>query len=267
MFSNIFSWLKFFNEKKFSTDKNLNTLIKKNLLSLQSSLRISIKNPHHYIKAITHSSFLDLYPELIKSNERLEYLGDSVLSMVVGKYLFENYPDEEEGFLTKARSSLVNRERLAEAAEEFGLQNIIMYNQRYLRDSIEGVQTILADSLEAIIGAVYLDRGLKYVEYFINTTLIKPLEGEDSFLVDTNYKGQLLELSHSNKLPSPRYHIVKEDGPPHNKEFTIEVFIADELMGIGFGKNKKSAEQQASKDALQKLKISKMNDSAVGNNL
>ena len=113
MFQKIFAWLNFFNRRKFSTDNNLNKIIKKNLVSLQSSLSISIKNPNYYIKALTHSSFLDLHPELIKSNERLEFLGDSVLSMVIGKYLFENYPDEEEGFLTKSRSSLVNRERLA----------------------------------------------------------------------------------------------------------------------------------------------------------
>ncbi len=263
MFQKIFTWLNFFNRRKFSTDNNLNKIIKKNLVSLQSSLSISIKNPNYYIKALTHSSFLDLHPELIKSNERLEFLGDSVLSMIVGKYLFENYPDEEEGFLTKSRSSLVNRERLAEAAEEFGLQNIILYNQRYLRDSIEGVQTILADSLEAIIGAIYLDQGLNRVEQFIISKLINPLEGDDSFLVDTNYKGQLLELSHSNKMPPPRYNVVKEDGPPHNKEFTIEVFIADELMGVGFGKNKKSAEQQASRQALQKLNSTIPNNTVI----
>lgn len=263
MFQKIFGWLKFFNRRKYSTDNNFNKYIKKNLSNLQSSLNISIKNPDYYIKALTHSSFLDLHPELIKSNERLEFLGDSVLSMIVGKYLFENYLDEEEGFLTKARSSLVNRERLAEAAEEFELQNVILYNQKYLKDSVEGVQTILADSLEAIIGAIYLDQGLNRVEQFIISKLIKPLEGEDSFLLDTNYKGQLLELSHSYKMLPPRYNIVKEEGPPHNKEFTIEVFIADELMGVGIGKNKKSAEQKASKDALQKLKSITQNNPVI----
>jgi len=255
LFQKIFAWLNFFKRRKFSTDNNLNKTIKKNLASLQSSLNISIKNPNYYIKALTHSSFLDLHPEFIKSNERLEFLGDSVLSMVVGKYLFENYPDEEEGFLTKSRSSLVNRERLAEAAEEFGLQNIILYNQRYLKDSVEGLQTILADALEAIIGAIYLDQGLERAEQFIITQLIKPLEDDDSFLVDTNYKGQLLEFTHARKIPNPRYIVKREEGPPHNKEFTIEVFIADKLMGVGFGKNKKSAEQEASMNALQKLKV------------
>lgn len=262
MFHKIIGWLHFFERREYSTDSNLNATIKKNLQNLQGSLGISINDPAYYIKALTHSSFLDLYPQLGKSNERLEFLGDSVLSMIVGEYLFKNYPNEEEGFLTKARSSLVNRERLAEAAEEFGLQNIILYNQKYLKDSIEGVQTILADSLEAIIGAIYLDQGLRRAEQFIISKLINPLEGDDSFLVDTNYKGQLLELSHLHKMLSPRYNVLKEEGPPHNKEFTIEVFIGDELMGVGFGKNKKTAEQQASKDAIKKLKLTTRNNSS-----
>lgn len=263
MFQWIFNWLNVFNRKKISSNKHLNKTIKKNLSSLQRTLDISVKNPHYYIKALTHSSFLDLHPELIQSNERLEYLGDSVLSMVVGKYLFENYPDEEEGFLTKSRSSLVSRKRLAEAAEILGLQNIILYNQKYLKDSIEGVQTILSDSLEAIIGAIYLDQGLDRVEKFIISKLIIPLEGNDSFLMDTNYKGQLLELSHSYKMSAPRYNIVKEEGPAHNKEFTVEVFIDEQLMGVGFGKNKKSAEQRASQQALQNLSSFTQPDNAV----
>jgi ribonuclease-3 len=260
LFSKIYDWLIFFRLRKFSADKILKKTLRKNLLTLQSSLSITIKNPKFYVKALTHSSFRDAHPELSKSNERLEFLGDSVLSMIVGKYLFENYPNEEEGFLTKSRSTLVNRERLAEVAEDLGVQHVILYNHKYLRDSVEGLQTVLADGLEAIIGAVYLDHGLNRVEQFIIHQLIKPFEGDDSFLVDTNYKGQLLELSHSQKMPPPRYNVVKEDGPPHNKKFTIEVFIGDELMGIGFGKNKKSAEQQASSQALQKLKSSAQNN-------
>lgn len=253
MFRRIFIWLSSFYKRKLSSDKSLNTLLNRSLSDLQRSLNISIINPHYYIKALTHSSFLDLHPELVHSNERLEYLGDSVLSMVVGQYLFENYPGEEEGFLTKSRSSLVNRERLAQAAEKYDLQNIILYNQKYLKDSLEGVQTVLADSLEAIIGAIYLDKGLASAEKFIISKLINPLEGKDSFLLDTNYKGQLLEFSHSNKMTPPRYNVLKEEGPPHNKEFTVEVIIDQQLMGLGSGKNKKSAEQEASRNALKKL--------------
>jgi len=182
-------------------------------------------------------------------------LGDSVLSMIVAKHLFENFPDEEEGFLTKSRAALVNRERLYLAAQEMGLENIILFNEKYLRDSIEGIQTISADGLEALIGAIFLDQGLSKTKDFVLERIIKPYETDQNFLVDTNYKGQLLEFAHSKKLPHPRYVIRSEEGPPHKKEFIIDVFLGDELFGTGFGRNKKSAEQEASKDALPKLKM------------
>ncbi len=253
MIFTILDRIKFFYKRNFSTENYFKKELQQKLSNLQSTLNISIKNPKYFIKALTHSSYLDLHPELKKSNERLEYLGDSVLSLVVGKYLFDKYPYEEEGFLTKSRSLLVNRESLAAAAEEIGLHNFILYNQKYLKDSVEGIQSILADALEAIIGAIYLDQGLERAEQFIVNQLVKPLEDGDSFLMDTNYKGQLLEFTHAHKLSNPNYVVIREVGPAHNKEFTIQVFIGDELMGTGFGKNKKAAEQQASKIALQKL--------------
>lgn len=246
--------LKVFTRRNALSNHQFEKLFRKNLTILESTLGFSIRNKNYYIKALTHRSYLELYPELKKSNERLEFLGDSVLSMVVGKYLFENYPDEEEGFLTKSRSLLVNRERLADAAEEIGLQNFILYNKKYIRDSVEGLQTILADGLEALIGAIFLDKGLKRAEEFIITQIVQPLEEDDAFLVDTNYKGQLLELTHLEKLKPPRYVVRKEIGPAHKKEFTIEVYVGDDLLGVGFGKNKKSAEQEASRVALEKIK-------------
>ncbi|MCX6168009.1 MAG: ribonuclease III [Ignavibacteriales bacterium] len=245
--------IKFFYKRDFSTENYFKKELQKKLSDLQRTLHISIKNPKFYIKALTHSSFLDLHPEFQKSNERLEYLGDSVLSLVIGKYLFEKYPYEEEGFLTKSRSLLVNRESLASAADSIGLQNYILYNQRYLKDTVEGIQSILADALEAIIGAIYLDHGLASAEKFIINQLVKPLEEGDSFLMDTNYKGQLLEFTHAHKMASPHYIVTAEEGPAHNKEFTIQVFVGEELMGTGLGKNKKTAEQMASQTALQKL--------------
>ncbi len=252
MFRKIFNRL----SKKYSADKDLNSTLTDNLSALQKSLGIKIKDHSIYIKALTHSSFLDIHPELQKSNERLEFLGDSVLSMIVGKYLFKKYPLEEEGFLTKTRSMLVNRESLANAAEQIGLHKSLLYNQKYLRDSIEGKQTILSDAFEAVIGAVYLDLGIRETEKVVSHSLIKPREKDETILIDTNYKGQLLEFCHSKKISVPRYVVKNEDGPPHNKKFTIEVYIGEELVGLGTGKNKKSAEQEASKYALQKLKPS-----------
>lgn len=228
--------------------------IQEKLESLQNILGFKIDNPFFYIKAITHRSYLELNPELEKSNERLEFLGDSVLNMVVAKYLFEIYPNEGEGFLTKARSSLVNRERLFQTAENLDLKSFLMYNHRYLGDSLEGLKTILADCLEAVIGAIYLDKGIKVVENFILGNLLIPNEEDSGYLVDKNYKGQLLEFTHAKKLEQPRYIVSKVEGPEHKREFTIDVYIGDKLLGTGRGGSKKSAEQDASRIALSQLK-------------
>jgi ribonuclease III len=241
----------FFNNKRlqFILDKRFHS----NLGNLESLLGFKIYNQTFYLKALTHRSYLELHHELQKSNERLEFLGDSVLSMIVAKYLFFEFPDEDEGFLTKSRASMVNRSRLFNASEEIGLKEFILFNEKYLRGSHEGFQTIMADCLEALIGAIYLDRGLDEASKFVKKYLISPFEERDSFIADTNYKGQLLEYTHSKKLPSPRYTVVKEEGPSHNKYFVIETYLGDELVGIGNGKNKKMAEQESSKNALQKL--------------
>lgn len=224
------------------------------LKSLQALLGFRIIENNYYVKALTHRSYLEINPSLMKSNERLEFLGDSVLNMIVGQYLFENYDDEGEGFLTKARSSLVNRDRLYAAADKLQLKEMILYNQKYLSDSEDGLQTILADSVEALIGAIYLDRGLREAKKFVLKWLVYPYEEDESFLIDTNYKGQLLEFTHAKRIETPRYVLKHVEGPDHKKEFTVEVFVGSELMGSGKGKNKKTAEQNASKAALAKLK-------------
>jgi ribonuclease-3 len=219
---------------------------------LEDIVGYKIRNKSLFVKALTHRSFLEIHPDLIKSNERLEFLGDSVLSMITAKYLFENYSDEGEGFLTKARASLVNREYLITIAEEIGLDNIILYNQKYIRDSAYGLRTIMADGIESLIGAIFLDKGLTVTTRFIEKRIIKT-SVDDFFFVDTNFKGQLLETSHARKLPPPCYKLREEVGPAHKKLFTIEVYIGDDLYGVGSGTSKKSAEQKASKEALEKL--------------
>jgi len=241
-------------EKRNNRDRELYKIFNEKINDLEKNLGFNILNRNYYLKALTHRSGLELYPDLLKSNERLEFLGDAVLGMVVANYLFLNFPDEEEGFLTKSRAALVNKENLALAAESINLDAIIFYNQKYLRDSENGIHTIIADGLEALIGAIYLDKGLRLAEKFIYKTIIKPAQENESYLIDTNYKGQLLEYSHAHKLPGPRYMLLKEEGPPHKKEFTIEVIIGDTSFGTAIGKSKKGAEQEASRIALQIIK-------------
>lgn len=250
MLRKIFRWL--FQGTKITNDE-LQKIINKNLSALELKLGFTFHNKEHYLKALTHRSYLELFPVLKHSNERLEFLGDSILNMLVGKFLFETYQEEGEGFLTKARSALVNRERLAKAAIELNLEKYLLYNQKYLRDSIDGLHTILADAFEALIGAIYLDRGIDYAENFVNQWIVEPYEEDERFLIDTNYKGQLLEYTHANKIDAPRYVLKSVDGPDHKKIFTVDVFIGTELFGTGSGKNKKTAEQNASQNAIEIL--------------
>lgn len=241
-----------FLKKKFNEGIDKNFL--KNFIGLQKLIGFKISNPNLYLKALTHRSYLEVNPTLTKSNERLEFFGDSVLNMVVAKFLLKKFPKKNEGFLTKVRAAIVNRYHLSKSAEELGLDKLILFNDKYLRGSKDGFQTIMADALEALIAAIYLDKGIKKTEKFIHKKIIKSFEFEKEFLIDKNYKGQLLEYTHAKKLPIPYYKVVNEEGPSHSKKFNIQVFIGDEIYGEGSGKNKKVAEQEASRMALQKFK-------------
>lgn len=212
-----------------------------------------IKNKSHYIQALMHRSFLEELDEDDTSNERLEFLGDSVLSLVVAEYLFENFPKEDEGFMTKVRAKLVNRFALSDAAEEIGLASFILINQNLTNTFARASKTVLSDAFEAIVGAIYLDHGLETAKKFINRVLIEPITKADDYLVDENYKSQLLEYAQANKLEAPSYVVIKEEGPQHDRLFTIRVNVGEEYFGIGKGKNKKTAEQNAAKVTLNKI--------------
>ena len=241
----------------FFQNKKLQLVLDKrflaNLRNLESLLGFKIYNQSYYLKALTHRSYLELQPDLVKSNERLEFYGDSVLNMVVAQYLFSKFQKKDEGFLTKARASMVNRYRLYSAAEEIGLKELLLYNERYLRGSKDGFHSIMADALEALIGAIDLDCGHEASSKFVHRYIIKPYAEDDAFLEDTNYKGQLLELTHLLKMPIPTYRVAREEGPHHDKIFVVNAYLGDHIYGTGEGKNKKLAEQDASKDALAKL--------------
>lgn len=221
--------------------------------SLEDILGYKIYNPHLYVQAFSHKSFGEFPTNHLKSNERLEFLGDSVLNLVVSEDLYNRLSNEEEGILTKIRSNLVKKESLTEVAEKLQFINFMLYDKKLIHESDEGKKTIISDAVEAFIGAIFLDRGFEEAKKFIKKWIIIPnFTSQDSF-IDTNYKGQLLEFVHSKKLPIPIYKVVKEEGPEHDKRFTIEVYLKDVSLGEGFGKTKKSAEQIAAKTALDAL--------------
>ena len=229
-----------YREKKFSDKLRL----------IEGLLPFKIKRKEYFLKAITHRSILESNPELKKSNERLEFLGDAVLGLIVAEFLFEKFTEEGEGQLTKYRSHLVKKETLAEIADEMDLKSIIIYDKRYIRSYHEGIKTITADALEAIIGAIYLDSGIDRAKEFIYKWIIEPSFESGKYQEDKNFKGQLLELTHAKNLTPPVYEI----GPEHDKIFTAKVDIGEEISALGEGKNKKNAEQEAARKALEILK-------------
>lgn len=225
----------------------------KKIAELEKLIGISIKNKSYYIQALTHRSFLEQNNFYDVSNERMEFLGDAVLSLAVAEYLFEEFPDKDEGFLTKTRAKLVNKLILAEAAEKINLASFILLSNNVKNTFLPGSKTILSDALEALIGAIYLDNGLEPSKYFIRRILIEPNIKEGLYLIDENFKSQLLEYAQANRLENPSYAVVSEEGPQHNRTFTVKVMIGDIEYGIGKGKNKKSAEQNAAHAALMRI--------------
>lgn len=251
------SWFLWLKEKlKRNSSKHApKVLSPEKFLELEELIGFRINDKEFFIQALTHRSFLEQSEEYDISNERLEFLGDSVLNLTAAEYLFNIFPDKDEGFLTKVRAKLVNKVALADAAEKINLKNFLLISKNISNSFAKGSQTILSDALEALIGAIYLDNGLDSAKEFIKRILIQPNFKEGVHLVDENYKSQLLEYTQANKMENPYYKVVREEGPQHNRIFTVTVLINGEDFGFGSGKNKKSAEQNAAKIALQKIQI------------
>jgi len=218
---------------------------------LEKILSTTIGNRNYYVEAFVHRSYLEENDQFTFSNERLEYLGDSVLNLVIGEFLFNKFPNEEEGFLTKVRAKMVNRNALSSVAENIHLGDYIILGSNIPKTITQNSKSILSDSLEALIGALYLDKGIETCRSFILSKVVEPMLKEGEHLVDENYKSQLLEYAQANKLANPTYQIIKEEGPHHDKTFTVEVLIGENVLGKGKGKSKKEAEQFAAMTALK----------------
>ena len=213
---------------------------------------MQILHPEIFEQALTHRSFLQVSNDRnINSNERLEFLGDAVLNLVVADYLFSLHSDLMEGELTKMRSWLVNKNALAIFAKKIELEKYIMLSFSASKSLEKGSESILADALEAIIGAIYLDTGFDSARNFIINSII-PVVMNQNQMVDKNYKSLYLELIQSKGFNSPTYKVLEESGPDHEKNFVVGVYVNDELMGVGEGRSKKQAEQIAAESALKK---------------
>ena len=213
----------------------------------------SPKNWAVFHESLLHRSYLQYLGPTVQSNERLEFLGDAILNSLVAEYLYRLYPEMEEGDLTKIRSRLVNRKALALRAKELHLSDHMLLSSSALQSVDSGSDSILADAFEAVIGAIYLDGGLQAAQTFVLGSLMSHAGILSSALTDDNYKSALLEYAQARSLGVPRYTVVKEDGPDHDRRFTVEVFLGAESLGLGTGRSKKDAEQAAAAQALDRI--------------
>jgi ribonuclease III len=246
---------------RFSRDEQFKLLIGK-LRSTKFDFTRFTEAIHYYpsnwklfLQALLHRSYLQFLEEQWNSNERLEFLGDAILSFVVAEHLFVLYPDKEEGELTKLRSRLVNRKILAQLAKELHLSDYMLLSSSAAQSIDSGSESIIADAVESVIGALYLDGGIKASRKFIYATLLKNTEVFNSAMTDDNYKSTLLEYAQARSLGIPRYSVIHENGPEHDRRFTIEVSIEAQSYGSGYGRSKKEAEQAAAAHALEYIQL------------
>lgn len=212
-----------------------------------------IRDQQLFHRALLHRSYLQHHHHASASNERLEFLGDSILNLIVGEYLYHHYPRAEEGELTKMRSRLVNRKALAAYARAIDLADFILTSPSASSTLGKGHDTIAADTFEALIAAIYLDGGFGAARNFVERRVLSALKSGAVVTSDDNYKSMLLEYAQAKGLGTPRYAIVKEEGPDHDRTFTVEVALSDGHRGRGAGKNKKEAEQAAAAQAIEHL--------------
>jgi ribonuclease-3 len=227
-------------------------------VALEHAIGYRIHNAGFFEQALVHRSYLQIAEhETLISNERLEFLGDSILNMLIGEFLFHRYSEIQEGDLTKLRSRLVNRKALTMCARTLRIEDVILLNASAEQSLEQGNDSLLADAFEAIIAAIYLDSGsrLAPVKEFLSRTLLTPQMFEQILFTDENFKSILLEYTQSRGLGVPRYIVVREEGPDHERVFTVEVFVGDNRMGAGQGRSKKEAEQQAAAAAVEKMNI------------
>lgn len=230
----------------------INIMAEKDLSGLEASLGIKFKNIELLRQAMVHRSYLNEHPDFhLGHNERLEFLGDAVLELVVTKYLYENY-DNPEGELTNWRAALVNAHMLATLARELDIDDYLYLSKGEEKDKdSKARQFILANAVEALIGAVYLDQGWDVSDKFINKVLLTKLPTILELKLYLDPKSRFQEAAQEQYGITPSYKVVSETGPDHAKHFKIMVSIGDEEIAIGEGSSKQEAQIDAARNALE----------------
>jgi ribonuclease III len=223
------------------------------LTLLQQTIGITFKTPALLELAMVHSSYINENPaEAPTSNERLEFLGDAVLGLIIAESLYQEYPDSPEGDLTRLRSSLVRRETLADVAHLINLGDYLFLGNGEESGGGRDKPANLAGAFESLIAAIYLDQGLdaarNFIKSFFGSEMHKQVQG--GALAD--YKSKLQEIMQAERQITPEYQLISATGPDHDRQFTVEVRIGESVLGRGKGKSKKTAEMEAARSALEK---------------
>ncbi|MEK7146650.1 MAG: ribonuclease III [Patescibacteria group bacterium] len=220
--------------------------------NLESLIGINFKNSAFLQEALTHRSYLNENPKWpYPHNERMEFLGDAVLELAVTECLYAEYPKEPEGWLTSLRAALVNYQMLARVAREIDLAKSILLSRGEAKDGGKAREVILANALEALIGAIYLDQGYEASSDFIKKFVLIHLETVLEQELYKDPKSQLQEIVQEKLKITPVYRVLQESGPDHQKIFKVGVYFGDKLIAEGLGASKQEAETSAAKSALQ----------------
>ena len=219
---------------------------------LEKNIGYVFNNKELLKKALTHTSYA--FENHIESNEKLEFLGDSILEFISSKYLYENFPKLKEGEMTKVRADIVCEKSLYEIAKKHNFSDFLYLGKSELACNKEVRPAIMADSVEALIAAIYFDSTLEEVEKFIVENLKDAAESASKHVGQKDYKTVLQEILQKNGEVKIEYNIIKEEGPDHDKMFTAEVKYNDVFLAIGEGKTKKAAEMEAANKAIEIIK-------------
>ncbi|MEW5908002.1 MAG: ribonuclease III [Patescibacteria group bacterium] len=222
---------------------------------LEAKLKIKFKNKNLLIQSFIHRSYLNENPPsvsgLLNHNERLEFLGDAVLELATTEYLYKKYPEKTEGEMTSLRAALVNAQMLAEISKELKLEDFLLLSKGEAKDTGKARQIILANTFEALVGAIYLDQGYKAVFSFLEKNVSPKLKEIISKKLWVDAKSLFQEKAQEIMGITPNYKVLKESGPDHAKNFVIGVFLDSEMAAQGEGFSKQEAEQNAARHALK----------------
>jgi ribonuclease-3 len=224
------------------------------LAALQKKLRIRFKNKALLEQALVHSSYINENPGLASGdNERLEFLGDAIMGSIIAEELYKRFPQFSEGEMTRVRSSMVSQDALCRLAKTIKLGDHLYLGKGEEGSGGRSKPANLSGALEALIAAIFLDRGIAVTRKFVLRLMSKKMGKAFREGIETDYKTKLQEMVQAKRQLRPKYRVIEAVGPAHDRRFTVEVMVGDSIMGRGSGKSKKSAEAEAARMALQQL--------------